>query len=75
MAKKKTPQQPPSTRTVAEIQQEYANVCAAMGDKIMKIRFLDSEIVQLQAKCQQLNSEVLTLPQEAPSGQSANSSQ
>jgi hypothetical protein len=48
---------PPKLRTGAELDQEYANICVQIGDKVVKIDFLQTEISVMRAKCKQLDDE------------------
>lgn len=49
-------------RTRQEINNEYAAICAQIGDKVVKKDSLNSEIILLYARCRELNQEITTLP-------------
>lgn len=49
-------------RTRQEINNEYATICAQIGDKIVKKDTLTSEITLLHARCRELNQEITALP-------------
>ena len=63
MAKKEVKQSPekqdasPAPRPLQEIQQDYTNTCAELGDIVSKINNLNSRISDLQAKINKLHVE------------------
>ncbi len=63
--KKAMAEKAPTYRTRGDIQAEYGNICAQIGDKEVKIGFLKQEINLLQARCRQLNDEINALPAPA----------
>lgn len=62
--KNSTKDAPAKIRNLQEIQSEYARICAQIGDKAVKIDFLNSEIIGLRAQCRELNEEVNRLPKQ-----------
>lgn len=49
----------PTQRKPAEIQQEYGALCAQIGEKTFQIRTLQSDIVRIHARFDELNAEML----------------
>jgi len=53
-------------RTLADINAEYRDLCANIGDREVKIAFLKSEIQRLQNRCYEIDQEAGALPKTAP---------
>lgn len=51
-------------RTIDEINNEYRNLCATIGDREVKITFLKAEINRLQVRCMEIDKEAGTLPKQ-----------
>lgn len=60
--KEKTAVAEKTYRTKGDIQAEYGKICAQIGDKEVKISFLQADINGLKARCKELDTEISTLP-------------
>ncbi len=60
---------PTQPRAIVEIQNDYKEACAALGDRSYRVAVLQAEIAQINNRLAELNKEADKIPKEVPSEQ------